>query len=132
MAEYTAIAPQVVAVNSNVLFTETAVSGGCVSHREGSGVFTLHGGKRYLVTFGANISGATAGTAVALAIAIAGEPLGSATMIATPSAADALNNVSASVYIRVPPCCCYNVSVENVGTTEVTVQNANLIVTKEG
>lgn len=132
MAEFTANALQVVALNNNVAFTDTPVRP-CpkVRHREGSGIFTLKGGSRYLIMFSANISGATAGTPVSLAIAISGEPVQSSNMISTPAVADDLNNVATSLYVDVPPCCCYNIAVENTGTTELSVQNANLIIIRE-
>lgn len=132
-AEYTALAPQTVAVGGIVAYTETAVSpcGCCIAHRDGSGTVTLKRG-RYLVTFGANVSVATAGSAASLAIAIDGEPISSSTMIATSAAANDLNNVSGSIFIDVPCNCCYKVSVENVGTLPTVVQNANLIIEKAG
>jgi len=45
MPEYTNAAVQTVAVNQNVLFTETPVgcNRGCVTHREGSGLVALRG-----------------------------------------------------------------------------------------
>ena len=65
---------------------------------------------------------------VTLAIAINGEGVGSSSMISTPAAVEEYNNVSASIYIDVPIGCCSQVSVENIGTIPVNVQNANLIV----
>lgn len=44
MAEYLAVSAQEVAVNGNVVFTNTAVQGNnCIKHREGSGIVTLRG-----------------------------------------------------------------------------------------
>lgn len=130
MAEFTANEAQTVAVGQNVLFTDTVVPGcACIRHRRGSGIFNLRGGHRYLVTFGANITGPTAEVPVSLAIAIAGEAVPATTMIVTPATAGGLNNVSSSVYIDVPCGCCYNVAIENNGTLPVTMQNANIIIT---
>lgn len=60
MPEYTNAAVQTVAVNQNVLFTETPVgcNRGYVTHREGSGLVTLRGitnqcRARYKVAFAA-------------------------------------------------------------------------------
>lgn len=132
MAEFTANAPQTIAVGSNVLFTDTVIKPcPAVTHREGSGIFTLRGGKRFLVLFNANVSGATAGTELDLAITIAGEELPATRMASTPAVADDLNNVSAQVYITVPACCCFTIGIRNVGTTAITVENANLILIKE-
>jgi len=36
--------------------------------------------------------------------------------------------VYASVFIDLPRGCCYTVAVENIGTTAVDVQNANLVI----
>ena len=65
---------------------------------------------------------------VSLAIAINGEPVLSSTMIATPAAVDQYQNVYGSVYIDVANGCCMNISVQNISTIPVEVQNANLIV----
>lgn len=134
--EITANALQTVSVNSNVLFTETAVKGNCsIVHREGSGLTTLRGltnqcRARFKVSFGANVA-IPLGTTVApveLAISISGESLPSTIMISTPAAAEEFNNVYASAFIDVPSCCCYQITVQNIGTTEISVENANLIV----
>lgn len=140
MAEYTANAVQSVAVGQNVLFTDVPISG-CrqgIIHREGSGIVTLRGQvnncsgfARYKVSFGANIAiptGGTASTPLALALAIDGEPIPTSSMIVTPAAAGQYWNVYASVFIDLPRGCCYTVAVENIGTTAVDVQNANLVI----
>lgn len=136
MAEYTAVASQTVATNQNILFTETPVCGSaCIVHREGSGLVTIKGTTsqcraRYKVFFNGNISISADGTvgAIALAISVDGEPLGSATMIQTPAAIEELNNVSAEAYIDVPKGCCQSVAVKNISTQSIDVQNANFIV----
>lgn len=135
MAEYTNVATQTVAAGQNVVFTETPVgcNRGYVVHREGSGVFILRGitnqcRARYKVSFGANIAVPTGGTAgpISVAIAIAGEPLASATAIVTPAAAGDFFNVYSSVYIDVPRGCCTTVAVENTSTQAIDVANSNL------
>lgn len=134
--EITANALQTVAAGQNVVFTETPVRGSnCVQHREGSGVVTLRGmtnqcRARYKISFGGNIAIPTGGTvgAISVAIAISGEPLGSATMIVTPAAVNEFANVFAAVYVEVPRGCCVNVAVENTSDQTISVQNANLIV----
>lgn len=134
--EITANAIQEVAVNQNVLFTETAVCGNCsIMHREGSGLVTLRGltqqcRARFRVTFGGNIAvpeGQTVGP-VSLAIAVNGEPVQSTNMIVTPAAVDQYFNVFSSIFLDVPSGCCSQVSIENTSTIPVNVQNANLIV----
>ena len=130
MAEFINPIPQTVEVNQNVLFTETPVEPCCkVRHRKGSGIFTLKGG-RYLVAFSANISAPTP-DALSLALALNGEPLQGSIMTVTPTAADALFNVSTMAYIDVPCNCCYTLSVKNISAAAITVDDANLITIRE-
>ena len=135
MAEFTAAAVQTVAVNQNVLFTETPVCGGRgIYHREGSGLVTAKGvgqcRARYRVTFGANIAVPTGGTveAISLAIAINGEPVAASVMTVTPAAVEEFFNVSRSIFVDAPCGCCTDISVENVSAQPILVENANLIV----
>lgn len=136
MAEYTNAALQTVAVNQNVLFAETPVCGNnCITHRAGSGLVTVKGATsqcraRYRAFFSGNISVPASGTAgaIALAVAIDGEPVNASSMIQTPTAVNALNNVAAEIYIDAPRGCCVSVSVRNISTQAINVQNANLIV----
>jgi len=104
-------------------------------HRTGSGLVTLKGNTtqcraRYRVSFGGNIAIPTGGTveAISLAIAIEGEAVPSTTMIVTPAAVEEFFNVFSAVFFDVPRNCCMTVSVKNISTQAVDVQNANLIV----
>ena len=133
--ELSNVALQTVAPQANVLFAETPVRDcrGQIVHREGSGIVTLRGAPncaRYKVSFGANVAIPTGGTVgpISLAITIDGEPLGSATMIVTPTVVDAFFNVFGAVFICVPCSCCVTISVRNTTATAVDVTNANLIV----
>lgn len=135
--EIVANAIQTVAVNQDVLFTGTSVRGNAsVLHREGSGIVTVRGlpngqcRARFRAVFGANIAVPTGETVgpVELAIAINGEGVPTSRMISTPAAVEEYNNVSADIYIDVPIGCCTQLSVQNVGTIPVNVQNANFIV----
>lgn len=135
MAEFTAVATQTVAQNSNIIWTDTPVPGNCsIIHREGSGLVTLRAlpngqcRSRFKVTFGANLAAVTAASAVSLAVAINGEPVSSSTMIVTPAAVGEYFNVNSSVYLDIPTNCCSQISVENTSAQSVSVQNANLIV----
>ena len=136
MAEYTSNALQTVALNQNVLFTDTHVSGNnSIIQRDGSGSITLRGvtsqcRARYKVTFGGNIAIPTGGTveAISLAIAINGEAVQTTTMIVTPAAVEEFFNVFSAIYIDVPCGCCSQISVRNTSTQAIDVQNANLIV----
>ena len=134
--ELTANALQTVEANQNVLFTDTVVCGSCsILHRDGSGLVTLRGitnqcRARFKVTFGGNIALPTGGTveAISLAIAVNGEPVASTTMIVTPAAVEEFSNVFSAIYLDVPANCCSQISVRNISTQAIDVQNANLIV----
>ena len=135
--EIVANAIQTVPVNQDVLFTGTSVRGNeSIMHREGSGIVTVRGlmngqcRARFRAVFGANIAVPTGETAgpVELAIAINGEGVPTSRMISTPIDVENYNNVSADIYIDVPIGCCTQLSVQNVGTIPVSVQNANFIV----
>ena len=132
--EVTANLLQTVAVNQNVLFTDTVVPGNCsIVHRNGSGLVTLRGitnqcRARFRVSFGGNIAIPTSGSVapISLAIAINGEPVATTTI--TPAAGEQFGNVFSAVFIDVPAGCCSQVSVENISTQSIEVKNANLIV----
>jgi hypothetical protein len=144
--ELTANAVQLVSANQNVLFSEVAIPGNCsiIYNREGSGLVILRGitqqcRARFRVTFGANIASPTSTTGaseaatttpapVALAISLDGEPILTTKMISTPGATGDYNCVFTSIFLDVPSNCCSQISVKNVGTTSVNVQNANIII----
>lgn len=134
--EIIANALQTVEANQNVLFTDTVVDGNCsMMHRNGSGLVTLKGNTtqsraRYRVSFGGNIAIPTTGTvgAISLAISIDGEVVPSTTMIETPAAVEEFANVFSAVFLDVPRNCCMTVSVQNISTQAIDVQNANLII----
>lgn len=136
MAEFVNSNTTLVAAGQNLPLTETAVKGGCsVVHREGAGNVTLRGTTnqckaRYKVSFGGNIAIPTGGTveAISVALAIAGEPLNSATATVTPAAVDNFFNVYVAAYIEVPRGCCVTVALENVSTEAINISNANMII----
>ena len=66
-----------------------------------------------------------------LAIAIGGEAVPSSTMIVTPAAVEQFFNVGADTFIDVPRGCCSTISIQNISTIPIEVQNANLIITRE-
>jgi hypothetical protein len=134
--EITANALQTVEANQNVLFTDTAVDGSCsILHRDGSGLVTLRGmtnqcRARFKAFFSGNIAIPTGGTveAISLALAINGEAVPSTIMITTPAAVEEFSNVATGVYIDVPANCCVSLSVRNISTQSIDIQNANLII----
>ena len=134
--EIIANALQTVPANQNVYFTDTVVCGNCaITHRDDSGLVNIKGvtnqcRARFKVSFGGNIGLPVGGTVgpISLAIAIDGEAVRSTTMIVTPAAVEEFFNVFSAVFIDVPKGCCMTVSVRNIGTEDINVQNANLIV----
>lgn len=152
-AEYSANAVQIVAANAPVIFSESPVpcNRGLIFHRDESGIFRLASNvpcscnvsscgcrrvyeTRYQVTFHANISLPTepAGTVepISLAIAIDGETDPSSIMTVTvPLVSDtAGDNVGADIIVAVPSICrCNSVSVRNISTQPINVQNANIV-----
>lgn len=134
--EIIANAVQTVAANQNVYFTDTVTCGNCaISHRDDSGLVTLRGlttqcRARFKVSFGGNIAVPTGGTAgpISLAIAINGEPVRATTMTVTPIDVGEFFNVFSAVFVDVPKGCCLTVSVQNITTAAIDVENANLIV----
>lgn len=127
---------QTVLAGANVQFTDTVVPGkACTMHRPGSGLVTLRGvtdqcRARYKISFGGNIAVPTGGTvgAISLAIAIDGEAIAATTMTVTPAAVEEFFNVFGAVYLDIPRGCCSQISVRNVTTQAIEVQNANLII----
>lgn len=149
MAEYVSNAVQVVQPNQPVLLNDSIpCNRGYVYHRNGAGIVTLRGivnnpaccFARYQVTFNANIAVPADGTvgAIAIALAISGEPILTSRAIVTPAAVDEYFNVTSTAIIDVPKGCCFNVSVENVSEgataadtpTAINVQNANLVISR--
>lgn len=155
-AEYSANAVQTVAANAPVIFTESPVpcNRGLVFHRDESGSFLLASNvsnacnisangcrrvfeTRYQVAFHCNISLPTGGTVepISLALAIDGEVDPSSIMTVTvPLVSDtAGDNVGADIIVSVPSLCrCSNVSVRNISTQAINVQNANIVIDYAG
>lgn len=136
MAEFIAVPLQTVEVNRNILFTDTTICGNnSIVHSNGSGLVTARGitnqcRARFRVTFGANIAISTGGTVepISVAIEVNGEPIASTIMTVTPAAVEEFFNVGRTTYIDVPAGCCVQVSVGNINTQAIDVENANLIV----
>lgn len=123
MAEYVSVQPeQLVAVGQNVLFVDSIpCPKGQVVHRNGSGILTLRGCgsncfARYQVVFNGNLAIPEGGTvaAIAIALAIDGEPLQTSRAIVTPAAVEQYFNVTSTAIVTVPRGCCYTIAVENV------------------
>ena len=149
-AEYSANAIQTVEAGSSVIFTESQVpcNAGLIYHREESGAFRLaspsamgrnckrrcccadYPTANYQVAFHANIQIPDGGEVepISLAVAIDGETDPSSIMTFTPAATEELGNVGADVIVAVPCICrCASVSIRNVSTQAIQVQNANIV-----
>ena len=148
MAEYSASLQQTVAANAPIIFTDAPVPcrRGLVRHRDDSGNFLLSGyvpGNRrcncgcgcqdtsanYLVDFGANIAVPTDGTvdSISVGIAIDGAVIPSSIMTVTPAAVEQFFNISRAINVQVWRGCCENVSIVNLSTQPILVQNANVL-----
>lgn len=149
MSEYVYNPIQLVEAGQNVVLDDVIpCPKGYVLHRNQSGIVTLRGivnnpaccFARYQVTFNGNIAVPEDGTvgAIAIALAIDGEPILTSRAIVTPAAVDEYFNVTSTAIITVPRGCCFNVAVENVSfganasdtATAINVQNANLTVAR--
>lgn len=146
---------QSVSLNGPVLFrTSIPCNRGNVYHESETGNFILRGsnGKnacncfaQYQVTFNANIAVPEGGTVpaggIAVAITVNGEPRLTSCAIYVPAAAGDANygNVTSTAIIKVPRCCCFNLSVDAVPASAdptvvpapvINVQNANLTIAR--
>lgn len=148
MAEYLENAAQNVALNSPVIFgSSIPCTRGCVYHEDETGIFILRGRTnncfaRYQVTYGANISIPDGGavTPIALSISVNGEERPTSRSVFSPSAVEVLGKANGTAIITVPKGCCFNVAVRYVDATvddaavtptpTITVQNANLVITR--
>ena len=150
MAEFVNNDIQVVEPNQNVILRDSIpCPNGYVLHRNESGIVTLRGivnnpcnsFARYQCTFNGNIAVPTGGTvgAIAIALAIDGEPIQTSRAIVTPAAVDEYFNVTSTAIVTIPRGCCYTIAVENVSVSadpattpapEINVQNSNLVVSR--
>ena len=127
---------QTIEANNSILF-QTALSSGSPSiiWRAGSGIITLRGigtqlRARFKASYHANVAVTTGETVapIKLAIRVSGEGIASSCAMSTPAAVEEFNNVAASTLIDVPIGCCTQISLANIGTTSVDVQNVSLTV----
>jgi hypothetical protein len=84
----------------------------------------------YEVAFHANVQIPTGGTvgSVSIALVLDGEVDSSSIMTVTPAAVEQLQNVGADIIVSVPAICrCSRVSVRNISTQDIQIQNANII-----
>jgi hypothetical protein len=149
-AEYLANAVQEVSLNSPAIFTASIpCQKGYVYHEDGTGIFILRGivnnacarFATYQVTYNGNIAIPEGGTvgAIAVAIAVNGEPRSTSRAIFTPAAVDEYGNVTSTAIIKVPRGCCFSLSIDEVPATAdptvtpapvINMQNANLVINR--
>lgn len=129
------VAEQTVAVDGNVIFdtdrvrTRACACGGWLQHDNGSGVFTIVRPGIYKVEFNANVTSAVVGDTT-LAIESNGEVIGGTEMDYIVAVAGDYQNVSASTLVAIQPYSSRSVSVANLSADEVTVDDANIIITR--
>lgn len=132
-------APVVLTPGQALTFNTITWKSGCAESFRLSGSAVRAARGVYDLSFSGNITNASAAAAVQLALAVDGSVLPETTMISTPSAINALNNVATSTVIGNQGNCCNNnpgsvsITVVNNGTTDVTVgANAKLTVKRIG
>lgn len=145
-AEYLANALQSVNPNAPIIFTASIpCTKGYVYHEDETGIFILRGivnnpcasFATYQVTFNGNIAATGTPEAIAVAIAVNGEPRQTSTAIYSPAAVDDFGNVTSTAIIKVPRGCCFSLSIESVPVATdpatapvIDVQNANLVINR--
>lgn len=131
MADIVTQGPQVVAADDNITFTANRIPSRCrnIRHEAQSGRIVLLPGL-YRVNFNANFTAAAASQAL-FEIAQDGEGVPGA-VIRTNFAAGEYANGAVTVEVRVYGPCCTTLTVHNSGDDVITVENANLVVSRVG
>lgn len=141
---YTNDAVQTIQPGASAVFN-TVVSNDDVGHVDGTGSFILSGGpkrpqrcgccnrqscKRYSVNFGANIAVPTGETVgpISVALSVSGGTVPASTMIVTPAAIEEYFNVSTDILVPIVCGCCQSVTVTNLSTIPINMQNASITI----
>ena len=143
MAVFSADAAQTIPANGVAVFTTVVEPSNddSVKFRPGTGAIVLSGfvpcrcrrkGPEYSLDFGANIAVATGGTAEAISVAISldGAAIPASEMIVTPAAVEEYFNVSRDLNFNVVPGCCDTVTVQNLSSHPILMQNATIKVNR--
>lgn len=115
---------QTIPAGQSLTFNTTLMKTGCAEcHRKGTGSVKLCAKCGiYQVYFSANVTGATAGDVIQLALAIGGDVIPASTMIYTAATANAVGEVSKVLPVS-NTCCDYDrITVANTGTTEAIIE----------
>ena len=146
MAEWTAVARQIVNPGEAIVFTENTIrcTLGYIKHRNGSGSFNLSGNiptknsgcprcpccrnnsVQYEASFGANIAvpeGQDVGP-ISVAFVVGNGTLQGTTMISTPAAVEQFNNISRRSSVPVFKGCCQDFAIINTSAIPIAVINA--------
>ena len=138
MALYTAILDQTVEPNDSAIFTETVTpcQCGCVMHQDGTSTFKLRGATsspytqwiKYRVRFQGNLALSEGETVAPISVGIVsgGEVIPMSVAVLNPAAAEEYWHVNTTTEVLVPPVCCTDVSVRNIGTTSIDISNASV------
>lgn len=129
MIKLTNTTEQTVATGAALTFNANTNCSTC--HRKGTGSVKLNRSGAYMVSFHANVTGATAATPVQLALALGGDVMPETTMIFTPETANTVGQVSICLPVF-NSCCDYDrVTVVNTGTTDIVISaNPMLAISK--
>ena len=131
MIELTNAEIQTVTVGQRVLFDTQITHTGCAEyHRTNSSGVVLTKPGKYLVSFSANISVPTGvtPTEVTLDLIQDGDILAGTVMRATPAAVDEYFNVSTDRIVDVFCGTTSTISVSNAGTSNISVDNPNIVI----
>lgn len=151
MAFYSTNEVQTIAPGASVVFNLTQIPdmSGDIMHQDGTSSFMLSGGpsrrrtcpccnkqscRQYLVNFGANVAIATGETVgpISVAISVNGATVPASTMITTPTAVDAYENISREMPVPIFCGCCQSVTITNTSDAAITMQNATLEIIEGG
>ena len=113
---------QTLTTNQSVTFNTVVSRSGCNEcHMANSSSVKLKSPGTYMVVFNANVTGATAGAPVQLAVNLGGETIPYSTGIYTPAAANAVGQIT--IILPLKQCCCDfdRVTVTNTGTNPIII-----------
>jgi hypothetical protein len=127
---------QTVEPNSSVLYQAATSSGNqSILWRIGSGIITLRGlgpqnRARFRISAHLNValSADAAKDPIEVAFAVNGEAIGTTRMVSTPAAVGEFNSIGTSSFIDVASGCCTEITLKNIGTTDIDVENVTVTV----
>lgn len=131
-------APIAVAAGASVPFAASRATtrsscrcnGGWLTHNDGSAQFLISRPGIYMVSVGAQVTSATAGADVSLALTTNGEALPGTAMAETVTAAGDVAQLATTALVTVPCGASITVALTNTGDAEITVNAASLVLTR--